>query len=156
MSYPKKIASFLIVVLALVMIGLLFYQNISNDTEAKEDYFGVDQYLNQHVQPGDIILVSAPFTYWPVVYGYKGNAIVNTIPIWSPFVEGAIPAFSVNNLQTQMNNYQKVYENAYVVLSYNQGYESNIIMYMDDHFQREALIEYTPDLSIREYRLRYN
>lgn len=156
LSYPKRIASFLIAFFAIVMICLLSYQTISNDSPIKENYVGVDNYLEQHATPNDIIAVTSPFTIYPIEYDYNGYASINSIPLWNIYTSGAIPKFSVANLSAQMKQYTAEYNNVYIVLSYDQGYQSDIINYMDTHYKREKLIDFTPGLELREYKLRYS
>ena len=141
--------------LFLVMFGLLVYQNISTTTPLKEDYAGVSQYLESTASPTDIILVSAPFTVYPVEYTYQGNTKIATIPLWDRFSQGAIPTYSHSKLVSQITSYQSLYSNVFLVLSYNQGYESDIEKYMDTHYKRLTLKEFSPGLAVREYQLRY-
>jgi uncharacterized membrane protein len=158
MSYSKKIASFLIGGFLICMVGLLFYQNISSSTPVKEDYRDVDQYLSTQAQPSDIIAVSAPFTIYPIEYGYSGSAGIETIPQWDRYSDngGAIPPFTIANFAQQVKKYAASYQNMYIVLSYDQGYEKDIIHYMDMHYAREQLKVFSPGLEVREYKLRYN
>ncbi|MDE1924804.1 MAG: hypothetical protein KGH79_01315 [Patescibacteria group bacterium] len=44
----------------------------------------------------------------------------------------------------------------YVLLSYDQGYEKNIKDYFDAHYQQILSINFSQDLNLYEYRLRYD
>ena len=155
-GYGKKATSILVSGFFIILVGSMVIQNISYDSSAKEDYFGATQYLNTHVTPQDIIAVSAPFTVYPVEYFYTGNSEIDTIPQWNQFSSGGMPIFTLKGLQQQMNDYKKVYQNIYILFSYNQGSQEQIINYLDTHYQREKLINYTYGMQLREYKLRYN
>jgi len=155
LSYSKKVSTFLICGFFVCTMTLLVYQNSSSDTPVKEDYRDVDRYLSTHAQPSDIIAVSAPFTIYPVEYGYTGYAGIVTIPEWDRYEEGSIPKFTLANLEKQIKKYKASYTHIYIVLSYNQGYQQTIVDYMDKYFAREELTKFSPGLEVREYRLRY-
>ncbi len=154
--FPSKISKVLISITLVFIIGFLLYQNISPSTPVKENYRGVSQFLNSQVSPSDIVVVSSPFTVYPIEYNYAGNARIDTIPLWDRFTEGGIPAFSDVEFQTQFAEYQKVYNRVFVVLSYDQGYENNIRTYLDTHFEMLGNQLFSPGLEIRVYKLRYN
>lgn len=156
LSYIKKFAGLVISLLLLGMFGLLLYQNLSTNTPVKEDYSGVSAYLESHAGPSDIIAVSAPFTIYPIEYTYSGVTRITTIPPWDRYNQGAIPAFTQSNLIKQINDLKSQYDNVYVVLSYDQGYQNAIIKYMDSHFAMVSKKSFSQGLQIREYRLRYN
>jgi uncharacterized membrane protein len=156
LSYIKKFAGAIITLLLLGMFGLLLYQNLSTNTPVKEDYSGVSTYLENHAGPSDIIAVSAPFTIYPIEYTYSGVTRITTIPPWDRYNQGAIPAFTMPHLIQQMDTLKQQYDNVYVVLSYDQGYQSDIIKYLDSHFAMVTKKTFSDGLQIREYRLRYN
>jgi mannosyltransferase len=139
-----------------VMLVLLVYQNIATSTPLKENYAGVSAYLESHATPSDVIAVSTPFTIYPIEYTYQGNTKIDTIPLWDRFAQGAIPAYSQAKLIAQLTTYKTQYTDLYVVLSYDQGYEDAIKQYLDKHYKRLVLKEFSPGLELREYRLRYN
>ncbi|MGE5042289.1 MAG: glycosyltransferase family 39 protein [Candidatus Levyibacteriota bacterium] len=140
---------------AFVMFGFLLTQNISHDTPVKEDYKGVSNFLMQKASGGDIIAISSPFTIYPFEYYYKGNTPVTTIPAWDVYKSGTIPSFNQTSMVNQIKPYNKVYENIYLVLSYDQGYQKSIVFYMDTHYKRLLVKKFSPGLEVREYKLRY-
>ncbi len=158
LSYSKRIATYLVTGFMLILLGLSGYQNISAATPVKEDYAGVDAYLSQHTTAKDIIAVSAPFTIYPIEYGYNGQARIDTIPYWNRYDEkgGAIPPYSDEALAKQIEEYKKQYMRVFVVLSYDQGYESKIRKYMDEHYEIYTTQRFSPGLEMRSYILRYD
>lgn len=156
LSFSSRISQILIGVTFLTIFTFLVYQNNSANIPVKENYRGVVNYLNVNVGPDDIILVSAPFTVYPIEYYYGGTARIDTIPLWDRFAQGAIPPFSESGMINQLNTDQKIYARMFVVLSYNQGYEQNIRDYMDHHYHLLVSYTFSPDLEVRVYRLRYD
>lgn len=104
----------------------------------------------------DIIAVSAPFTIYPIEYTYKGPARIDTIPTWSRYSDNTIPQFSYEDLYAQLQEYEKRYHRLFVVLSYDQGYESDIRQMLDQNYAYEDHLVYSDGLEMREYILRYD
>lgn len=156
LNNSRKIASILAVWLIVSMMGLMFYQTISEKTPVKEDYKGVSEYLAQEATAQDVIAVSAPFTVYPLEYSYKGIARITTIPDWDRYQEGSIPPFSEENLISQIESYSQDYGRVFVVLSYDQGYEDTIQEYMDQNYAMLEQKEFSPELEVRVYKLRYD
>lgn len=151
----KQISGVILTLFAFIMFGFLLFQNISNSSPIKEDYKGVANYLSIKDPSNDIIAVSAPFTIYPLEYYYKGPDPIVTIPEWDVYKSGPLPTFSVDKLANQVQNYRSSYENIFVVLSYNQGYQKDIVNYMETHYKRILLKNFSPDLQVREYKLKY-
>ncbi len=155
-GFSGRMARFLIVGLLVIMVGLLLYQDFTSSTPAEENYRGVANYLSQNATPGDIIAVSAPFTVYPLEYAYTGHARIDTIPNWDRYVQGPIPPFTLAGLTDQLNSYKTEYARLFLVLSYDQGYESRIRNYLDTHYQMLKEKKFANGIDLRVYRLRYD
>lgn len=155
MHYTKRVATYVIVGTVVVMTGFYIYQNTSSQTPVREDYKSTTEFLSSHAKPSDIILVSAPFTVYPIEYYYTGTARIATIPEWDRYKRGSIPPFSLSDLGKSMAQYKKDYYHVYLVLSYDQGYEKKIRKYFDG-YQLIMHKQFSEDLEVREYRLRYD
>lgn len=153
-QYSKRTANIVIAAVLFAMLGLMLYQTTSATTPVRENYQGATDYLEQKATPRDIIAVTAPFTVYPIEYSYDGRTRITTIPEWNRFEAGAIPAFSVADLDNRMERYKTQYERMFLVLSYDQGYEDEIRKYFDGYqlLERQTL---SPNLEIRVYKLRY-
>jgi len=128
----------------------------SSATPVKENYREAATYLNAHVTPQDSVIVSAPFTIYPIQYYYKGSVPLATIPQWNQYAYGPIPAFNAAELAQQVNSITAGSQNVYVVLSYDQGYEKALKDYFESHYQLLDSENFSNDLSVYAYRLRYN
>lgn len=106
--------------------------------------------------PKDIILVTAPFTIYPIEYLYTGSSRIDTVPYWDRFSAGSIPIFADVSLVSQMETYKKTYARAFVVFSYDQGYENKIKNYLETNFHREDLKNFPAAIEARVYKLRYD
>lgn len=149
----KKLVS---AVLLFFMFTASITQVHSEQTPVKEDYTTTAVYLEERATAEDIILVSAPFTVYPIEYVYTGAARIETIPRWSRYDEGGIPSFTTKDFEAQMEELKRTYRRVFVVLSYDQGYEDEIRAILDTRYGYEGHRKFSPGLEVREYRLRYD
>jgi mannosyltransferase len=154
-TYPTNLSVTLRSILIIGMACTLGIQTISSTTPVKENYLEASQYLTQNAKPQDIIILSAPFTVYPVEYYYHGTAAIETLPQWDRFVAGPIPPFSAQGLPGEVNAIKKDHRLAWLLLSYNQGYESKVKDYFDNHFERIDKRNFSLDLNLYVYKLRY-
>jgi len=154
--YRRWIARTVSIVLVL-FIGLLFtIQVMSPNTPVKEDYKDAVQYLAKNAGPSDVVVLAAPFTIYPVEYYYKGTAKLTTQPVWNRFESGSVPAFDPAKLEAETKTNVASYQNAWLMLSYDQGYNKDLKDYYDKHYQKVSEHKFSPGLSIYEYRIRYD
>jgi len=155
-NFGKKVLSGLSTGMAMVMLVSLNFQSKSILTPVKEDYRDVINLIETQTTPQDIIVASAPFTIYPLEYYYSGTVRIDTIPHWNRYVVGSIPQFSQELLKTQIDNYALTYNRIYLVLSYDQGYQSEIVDYMDHSYQLLDNDLFPANLNLRVYQLRYD
>jgi len=154
-SYPKFFSTIAKTILLAVMLIALSVQAFSANTPVKEDYRDVAVYLSQHAAPQDVIAVSAPFTIYPIEYYYNGPAGLNTLPVWDRYANGPIPGYSPEELDKDVTTLKGTHQNLYLVLSYDQGYQSDIKSYFDTHFQKLGEQHFSPGLDLYVYKLKY-
>jgi mannosyltransferase len=155
-TYPKQLQKTIKAILIIGMLIMSFQQIVSAYTPVKENYREATIYLNYNVDPQDVIVVSAPFTIYPVEYYYRGSASITTLPIWDRFTSGGIPAFDPGALAQQVDIIKGTHARLWLLLSYDQGYENQIYQYFETHFQRISQHQFSPGLSLYEYKLRYD
>lgn len=153
--YQRKVA-IAVGSLLVVIIGVLFTIQVMNpNTPVKEDYREAVQYLTTKARATDVIVLSAPFTIYPVEYYYKGEASLTTQPIWDRFSEGSVPGYDKNTVDEQTKQNVGDYRNAWLVLSYDQGYNKELKEYYDGHFEKVSERRFSPGLVVYEYKIRY-
>ncbi|MBX4198394.1 glycosyltransferase family 39 protein [Candidatus Parcubacteria bacterium] len=155
-TYPRPLRKALGVILIFAMLAGLAVEVINPSSPVKENYRQAADYLEQHASAQDVIVLSAPFTIYPVEYYYRGPTPVATLPIWNRYETGAIPPFDENKLQQEIDTVKGSHDKAYVLLSYDQGYEEKIRLYFETNFQRLELKEFSPGLKLYVYQLRYD
>lgn len=155
LALPRRASRVLIAGMFVIILGFLVYQNLSPTTPVKENFKGVATYLSEQTTPADVVMISAPFTIYPIEYSYSGSARLDTMPQWDRFERASIEGFSEEKLQQRLAEYQEVYHKVYVVLSYDQGYEDQIRQYMEGRYHRLDQREFSPGLEVRVYQLRY-
>ena len=112
--------------------------------------------IQAKASPRDVVVLSAPFTIYPFDYYYGGSARVHTLPDWNREKPGPIPAFDAKTLPQQVASLNKNHQYAYVLLSYNQGYEDQIYQYYQRHFEHTSTQRLSPDLRLEVYRVGYD
>jgi hypothetical protein len=155
-SYPKKISIALKGALVAGMLLTLVNQTYSYDTPVRENYEQASNFLSEQATAQDIIILSAPFTVYPIEYYYKGQANIETLPIWNRRAVGPIPPFDSGKLPEEVETLRSSHERAFLLLSYDQGYEDDVRIYFDEHFHRLEAREFSPGLRLYVYQLRYD
>ncbi len=154
-TYPKSLGYALRTLLVLVMAATLAIESASANTPVKENYREAVEYIEKSALPSDVVAVSAPFTIYPVLYYYQGSASLTTLPIWDQRKQGSIPAFSMENLPKEVEIIKRNHDNLWLLLSYDQGYEEDLRIYFDTHFERLESKEFSSTVTLYKYKLRY-
>jgi mannosyltransferase len=156
-SYYGKRMSVVVATAAIIVCAISSFQQAYNPTSPiKEDYKDAVAYINQHAEPQDAVVISAPFTIYPVDYYYHSQAAITTLPIWLRTGTAGIPAFSKATLPAQVNQINMNHKYVYLLLSQNQGYEDTIKEYYLDHFEKTFVHTYSNDLTLYVFRVGYN
>lgn len=154
--YPTRVRRALQGVIIVVMAGLFAVQAINPNTPVKEDYRDAVGYLSENTTSQDVVILSAPFTIYPTEYYYTGPAKVTTQPIWNRFEQGAVPAFDEQKLADEVDANTRSYRTAWLMLSYDQGYNKDVKNYYDNNFERTSVREFSKDLWVYSYKIRYD
>jgi hypothetical protein len=138
-----------------VVMATLTIQGYSEETPVKEDYRSVTEYLNNETTPRDVVVLSAPFTVYPFEYYYTGLGSIATIPNWDRVKPGPIPNFSSETIDEEVENITENRNRLFLLLSYDQGYESEVRDYFENNYERLDHREVSHDLNLYVYRLSY-
>ena len=154
--YPERAARFARGAALFVMDATLIIELFSPTTPVKENYREAAQYLTAHAGGADVILLSAPFTIYPIEYYYRGAAPIRTLPLWNRYAFGPIPPFIPDKFPGEVAQATQANQNAWILLSYDQGYQEDIRLYFDTHYQRTDERVFSPGLTLYKYKLRYD
>lgn len=154
--YRKGVALAVSGVLLSVMAGLFVLQVVSPDTPVKEDYQDAVTYINNNAKAADVVVLSAPFTIYPVEYYYDGPAKLTTQPIWDRFSAGSVPGYDAEKMAEETARNTAAYQRAFLVLSYDQGYNDDIKRYYDTHFEKLDERRFSPSLVVYTYKVGYD
>jgi len=154
-NLPRPLKKVFEIGLVVIMLGMLFIEAFSALTPVKENYKQATSYLMSNAQPDDAIVVSAPFTIYPVEYYYHGSSTLTTLPIWDRSKYGPVPPFDKATLPDQIATISKDHQNLWLLLSYDQGYQETLRLYFDTHYQRLLVKTFSPGLTLYEYKMRY-
>jgi mannosyltransferase len=154
--YGKRTALVAATALFVLLLPTSYQQASSIDTPVLENYQPAAAYINAHIHPQDAVVLSTPFTIYPFEYYYNGSAQIKTLPLWNRQSFGAIPAFNAKTLPAQVTQIDKNHQYVYLLVSYNQGYETTIKQYYQDHFQQVSSKHFSPDLNLYVFKVGYN
>lgn len=155
-SYPPKLSRLFKSALVLGMAAMLTVQIVNAGSPVKEDYRGASAYIAENATARDIVILSAPFTIYPFEYYYNGAAEVETLPIWDRNQAGQIPAWTEERMISDIETLKGAHEKIWLLLSYDQGYEEQVRLYFDTHFERVDSKNFSPGMNLYAYRLRYD
>ncbi len=155
-AYGRRIGWLLRITFAVLMVGTSLHQAVARSTPVKEDYQAAASYLAATAQPQDVVVVSPPFTSYPFDYYWAGSAATTTLPQWNRFVAGAAPAFNPATLPQEVGQIAAGHHDAWLVLSYDQGYQKAVLDYFDAHYERIETRPLSPGLQVVHFRLRYD
>ncbi len=142
--------------LVVIISASVLVQLKNPDTPTKEDYAAVSAYVSREAGGEDIVVASAPFSVYPLLYYYNGRASIKTLPIWNRNSETVIPAFNSVSLPAEAAAIAGSHERLYLILSYDQGYEEQIKNYFDTTYDQEEHVEFSRGINVYVYRLRYD
>lgn len=154
-NFTKKSISLPLLIILIIMSLALNLQNRSAITPVKENYAAAAAHINSAATAHDIVAISSPFTIYPVEYYYHAPSRIITIPQWNRYQTGAIPPFKLEEAINQIDEYKKYYDRIFLLTSYDQGYELELVNYFDTHFHRLEITEFSPGITLRVYRLGY-
>lgn len=124
-TYPRKLAFFVRGALILIMGATLVLEAVSATTPVKERYREATAYLEENSGASDVIVVSAPFTIYPVLYYYNGPSALTTLPVWDMTKHGPIPPYTDEGLPKEVTTLTRDHDNLWLLLSYDQGYQED-------------------------------
>lgn len=155
-NYKRPLYRAVTLGLVALLLGVSAQQYLSQSTPVKENYRLAADVISKKATSRDVVILSAPFTVYPFDYYYNGKARIQTLPEWNREVPGPIPAFNAKTLPKQVAELDKNHQYAYLLLSFNQGYEEQIYQYYQRHFEHTGSQRLSPDLRLETYRVGYD
>ncbi|MDP3958390.1 MAG: glycosyltransferase family 39 protein [bacterium] len=153
--YPRFVSFFGKAGLIAAMAAGLYLQVTNADMQMRENYRAAAEYMSAGTAPSDIVILSAPFTVYPVEYYYKGPADIRTLPEWDRSLRGDIPPFNEDSLPEDVARLTEGHRRAWLLLSYDQGYEDEIRNYFDTRYHMLDRKRFSEGLDLYVYQLRY-
>jgi len=153
--FPKIQILLKCIFFVMIIIGLIS-QIRGQNIRVKENFRDVAVYVQDTSTARDIVVLSAPFIVYPFEYYYRGEADLQSFPIWDRNILGSIQEFSINTMREEVAKLKGSHTKMYVVLAYDQGYEETFRRYLDDNFERLEQKEFSPGINLYVYRLRYD
>jgi mannosyltransferase len=153
-SYRSLMSNLLKLTLVVIISLGLIVQTQSPDVTVKEDYREAINYVISTSKESDIIAISPPFTIYPFYYYYNGDSPLVTIPQWD--LTTGIPPFDQDKLNRQFDGFNTKYSKVYIILSYDQGYETKVKETADSKFSLDYQKNFSPKLNLYVYDTKVN
>lgn len=153
-AYSPKIGQAVRILLPVLMLVFFLRQATNAATPVKEDFRDAVAHVEAFGTPRDALVVSPPFTVYPVEYYYRGSMRIHTLPEWDRLTEGPIPPFIEPQLPEEAEAIVGSHERLWLVLSYDQGYEDAILGYFDSHYERIEEQQFSEGITLYAYQLR--
>ena len=139
--------------LAVTVLGTVV-QATNPDTPVTEDYRTAAELVEEGARPQDVVVLSSPFTVYPFEYYYDGAARLTTLPVWDR--QGPAPAYDPARLPEEVASIAEGHQYVYLLLSYDQGYEDEVLQYFERNFEQTAEHSPSPDMRLLVYRVGYS
>jgi hypothetical protein len=153
-SLTAPVGRVLAAVLLVATVTGTVVQAVSPATPVDEDYRAAAQLAEDNARPQDLVVLSSPVSIYPFEYYYDGPARVTTLPIWDR--QGPMPAFDPAQLPLDVESLAAGHQYVHVLLSYDQGYEEDVLQYFQNNFEQTASYEPSPGLRLLVYRVGYS
>lgn len=154
-QYPKKLA-FSVVGTWLVVVGSMFVLQMSSPLNpVREDYKLAAQYVDDNSDFNDVVVLTSPFTVYPFEYYYKGDNQIRTLPIWNRQTPGGLPPFDEAKLGEEVDKLKENHDYVYLLASYDQGYQDQVVNYFINRYERTDTQEYSEDMTLYVFRVGY-
>lgn len=155
-QYPKKLA-YAVVGTWLVVVGSMFVLQMSSPLNpVREDYKAAAQYVEKKSTFNDVVVLTSPFTVYPFEYYYKGDNQIRTLPIWNRQNPGGLPPFDEAKLGQEVDTLRANHDFVYLLSSYDQGYQDQVVNYFINRFERTETREYSEDMTLYVFKVGYN
>lgn len=151
-----KIRTILISVFLLVIVLSLLSQFFNPANPAKEHYKEAVDFVDQNATLRDIVVISPPYTLYPIKYYYNGESAVNTMPIWEKRKE-AIPP-SINDplvLQEHALRLGTGYKRIFLILTTNLKDSEEIWSYFEHNYKKLDERQFSRNLKVYVYKVEY-
>lgn len=153
--YSKRVGIIAVSLIALLSIGMYLNQTFANQASVRENYKMIAEDIEKNATPSDIIVMSSPFTVYPFEYYYEGTSQIKTLPIWDRQNPGPVTAFDAAKLPEELKTVREGHEYIYMILSYDQGYEEDILEYFKNNLELVRMETYSPKLDLLVWRVGY-
>lgn len=151
--HTKGYGKYLVGIYSLILIGFFGLQFYNPNTPVREDYIEAVSYIEEAANPRDLIIVSSPFTVYPIEYYYDGPAQIVTLPEWDRTESRGIDPFSIENAQELLEESAGKNERIHVIMSYDQGYLPELEGYLDDTYINISSQDVSVGIKVKSYIL---
>ncbi len=150
-----KKARAIIIPLYFVLIGFsLFNQFESSEVPTKENYRGAAVFVSKNATPRDVVVLSPPYTLYPIYYYYTGLAKVRTLPLWT-MEPGPIPHIQDATLEQDFTRIKANHQRVFLVATLNLEDSQKAKDYLDSNYKKLASYQFSKFIWVYVYQVGY-
>ncbi len=138
-----------------VIIMLALYNQKKNpENPARENYRDAVAYVNSVATDRDVIVVSPPYTLYPVYYYYDLPNKVVSMPIWDKR-ELSLPPLTPQNLETDSTLIQEGHRRIFLITTLNLAGGYDVERYLDLNYTRLDKKQFSKFVWVETYQAEY-
>lgn len=138
---------------AIVMLAL-YNQKSSNDIPFNENYREAVNYVNQNVNIRDIVVVSPPYTLYPVYYYYNSEARLLSMPLWDK-TQLRLPEINDEVLRRDSTFIQQGHRRIFLISTLDLQGAFDVQRYLDTHYTKLDKKQFSKFIWVEVYQAEY-
>jgi hypothetical protein len=139
-------------VVALLLANYIQHYNV--DIPEKENYRSALTYVKEKTSQRDVVVVSPPYTYYPVQYYADEQRKIDTLPLWDRS-QLNIPDVNDAKIKEDINHIREGHKYVYLVSTLNLKGAQDVLYYMDHNYTRVDQVKFSENVWVSVYQAEY-
>jgi mannosyltransferase len=132
----------------------LYNQRVSDEVPPKENYREAVRYVNEETNSRDIVVVSPPYTLFPVQYYYQSPTKLTTMPIWDKS-ELNLPQVTPERLKDDSTLIQEGHRRIFLIATLDLTGGYSVQEYLDLSYTRLERRQFSKFIWVSVYQAEY-
>jgi mannosyltransferase len=112
------------------------------------------QFVQSNATSRDVVVVSPPYTLFPVQYYYSGNSKVLSMPIWDR-TELLLPEATPERLKADSTYIQQGHRRIYLIVTLDLDEGHDVKQYLDHNYTKLDQVQFSKHLWVEVYQAEY-
>jgi len=149
-----KTRLFIMIIFGTILIGSLVNQLTNPNVPTREDYRAAAEFIQDEVNPRDVVVMSPPYLLYPFQYYYQGKAQITTIPIWDKR-KGGIPQVTEEELAKDAEIIKGNHRRIFLLVGLDLVGALQTKQYFDFHLTKLDKRQFSANLWLHVYQAEY-